>query len=219
MGSIIVHTEGILQIIKKKTFMNGCFYEEILQPMLNNIKYKRNRNAFYIGERYFSYCSLGQCISGIRIEVAKIATKTAMVGLVINDDLETYASIIALWLEGKCYVPLHPNWPLERCRDICEQVELNLILDSSKETRYEGWDVINTSRLIYEFDCLEPVRDISDDELAYILFTTGSTGKPKGVMMTRRNVAAFMDSFWKTGIQITEKDRCGIVSGMSMSQL
>ena len=188
--------------------MNGCFYEEILQPMLNNIKYKRNRNAFYIGERYFSYCSLGQCISGIRIEVAKIATKTAMVGLVINDDLETYASIIALWLEGKCYVPLHPNWPLERCRDICEQVELNLILDSSKETRYEGWDVINTSRLIYEFDCLEPVRDISDDELAYILFTSGSTGKPKGVMMTRRNVAAFMDSFWKTGIQITEKDRC-----------
>lgn len=25
------------------------------------------------------------------------------------DDLETYASIFALWLEGKCYVPLHPN--------------------------------------------------------------------------------------------------------------
>ena len=31
---------------------------------------------------------------------------------------------------------------------------------------------------------------------------------PKGVQITRGNVAAFMDSFWKTGIDITEEDRC-----------
>lgn len=55
---------------------------------------------------------------------------------------------------------------------------------------------------------LEPKQGISDDDLAYILFTSGSTGKPKGVQLTRRNVAAFMDSFWKTGIEINEEDRC-----------
>ena len=122
------------------------------------------------------------------------------VGLVINDDLETYASIIALWMDGDCYVPLHPNWPLERCLDICEQVELDLVLDSSEKSRYENVQVLNTSTLEYTVDCLEPKQEVSDDELAYILFTSGSTGKPKGVMMMRKNVAAFMDSFWQTGI-------------------
>ncbi len=49
---------------------------------------------------------------------------------------------------------------------------------------------------------------ISGDELVYILFTSGSTGKPKGVMLTRNNIAAFIDSFWNTGIVINENDRC-----------
>ena len=55
------------------------------------------------------------------------------VGLVINNDLRTYASIIAIWLMGKCYVPLHPQWPLERCLDIVGQVGLDTILGSSHD--------------------------------------------------------------------------------------
>lgn len=57
-------------------------------------------------------------------------------------------------------------------------------------------------------DCLEPKKGVPDDELAYILFTSGSTGKPKGVQLTRRNIAAFMNSFWQTDIKISEEDRC-----------
>lgn len=147
-------------------------------------------------------------MSKVRSQLTKTNYSNTKVGLVINDDLETYASVVALWLEGDCYVPLHPGWPLERCQDICEQVELDLILDSSEQTRYNGVQVINTSALEYEQDCLAPKEGVSDEELAYILFTSGSTGKPKGVMMIRKNVAAFMDSFWQTGIEITEEDRC-----------
>ena len=51
-------------------------------------------------------------------------------------------------------------------------------------------------------------NDVPDGTLAYILFTSGSTGKPKGVQITRGNIAAFMDAFWKTGILINESDRC-----------
>ena len=106
-------------------------------------------------------------------------------------------------------MPLHPNWPLERCLDICEQVELDLILDSSPESQYGGGtSVLKTHELEYSEDFLEPKLGVSDEELAYILFTSGSTGKPKGVMMMRKNVAAFMDSFWKSGIEINEEDRC-----------
>ena len=184
------------------------FYREILTPVIRSIDFFSSRKAFCFSEKYYTYAQFGQCVSKVRCQLTKTNYSNTKVGLVINDDLETYASIIALWLEGGCYVPLHPGWPLERCLDICEQVELDLILDSSEQTRYESVQVINTSALEYEQDCLIPKEGVSDEELAYILFTSGSTGKPKGVMMMRKNVAAFMDSFWQTGIRITEEDRC-----------
>lgn len=184
------------------------FCSEVLTPIINSIKLYSTRNAFCINEEHFTYAQLGQCVSKVRTALQQCNYKSTNVGLVINDDLESYASIIALWLEGNCYVPLHPDWPIERCLDICEQVELDLVLDSSKKSRYDGIQVLHTSELAYDKECLEPKAGISDEELAYILFTSGSTGKPKGVMLMRKNVAAFMDSFWNTGIVITEEDRC-----------
>ena len=182
--------------------------EIVLLPIIQSVEHFPERNAFCIDEEHYTYAHFGQCVSKVRTALQRCSYNNTKVGLVINDDLESYASIIALWLEGDCYVPLHPNWPLERCQDICEQVELDLILDSSEQTRYKGVQVINTSVLEYEQDCLTPKEGVSDEELAYILFTSGSTGKPKGVMLMRKNVAAFMDSFWQSGIEITEKDRC-----------
>lgn len=184
------------------------FYAEVLKPVLDCVVRFPNRNAFCINKKYYTYKEFGECISKIRKAITNYCNDNKKVGLVINDDIETYASIFALWLEGDCYVPLHPNWPLERCLDICEQTELDLILDSSKQTRYEGKNVLLTEVLTYEESHLNAVLNIPDDELAYILFTSGSTGKPKGVQLTRKNVGAFMDSFWKTGIDITEEDRC-----------
>jgi long-subunit acyl-CoA synthetase (AMP-forming) len=174
--------------------METSFCKTILDNIINAVNRFPIRPAFCINEEHFTYSQFGQCISKIRAELKKTDYRNTKVGLVTNDDLDTYASIIALWVEGDCYVPLHPNWPLERCLDICEQVELDLILDSSETSRYENNYVLNTTKLEYTIDCLEPKEDVSDDDLAYILFTSGSTGKPKGVMMMRRNVAAFMDS-------------------------
>lgn len=185
----------------------SLFESEVIQPVLDSIVRFADRNAFYIGNQYYTYKELGEEIAKIRRSIIGRGSNTN-VGLVLNDDIQTYASIFALWLEGKCYVPLHSEWPLERCLDICEQVELDLVLDSSKKSRYDKVDVVHTSDLEYKGDCLEPKTGISDEELAYILFTSGSTGKPKGVMLMRKNVGAFMDSFWKTGIEINEEDRC-----------
>lgn len=184
------------------------FYNQVLVPICDNIVGKSQRNAFHINKVSYTYEDFGKETSKIRLEVRKKDIINNKVGLVINDDIQTYASIFALWLEGLCYVPLHPNWPLDRCLEICDQVEIDLILDSTTHTRYTKESVIKTSNLSYTVSCLEAKINVSDDDLAYILFTSGSTGKPKGVQLMRKNVSAFMDSFWKTGIDIIEDDRC-----------
>lgn len=183
------------------------FYNSVLTPIFRSIEQFPTRNAFCIDEEHYTYAQFGQCVSKVRSQLTKTNYSNTKVGLVINDDLETYASIVALWLEGDCYVPLHPGWPVERCQDICEQVELDLILDSSEQTRYESVQVINTSALEYGQDCLTPKDGVSEEDLAYILFTSGSTGKPKGVQLSRKNLASFVDSFFYV-YHVDENDKC-----------
>jgi amino acid adenylation domain-containing protein len=179
-----------------------------MRPVLDSISNFSERNAFCIDNIFYTYEQFGRNVSKIRTALALANHQNRNVGLVINDDIETYASVFALWLEGSSYVPLHPNWPIERCLDIAQQVNIDLIIDSSKETRFSEFNIIHSSIVKFESDNLEINASISDDALAYILFTSGSTGKPKGVQLSRGNIGAFMDSFWNTGIVLDENDKC-----------
>ena len=161
---------------------------------MQSIRECSDRDAFYIDGTYYTYRQFAERVSAIR-NVIRAAEKYEQIwGLSLHDDLNTYASIFALWMEGKAYVPLHPSWPEERIESIKQQVGCSNVLDACDapftEMNIDNW------------------AEASEDDLAYILFTSGSTGVPKGVQLTRRNIAAFMDSFWKTGIDITPEDRC-----------
>lgn len=182
----------------------------ILSQMYYYVQCLQENKSFYIENSYFTYAQFAQRISAIREKICGLQSKEQIFALAIHDDLDTYASIFALWMEGKAYVPLHPNQPLERNLNIIEQVGLSNVLDSANQSVFDGLllNVMHTSQYVYTLDCLDNWVETSDETLAYILFTSGSTGVPKGVQITRGNVAAFMDSFWETGINITEDDRC-----------
>ena len=184
------------------------FKKEILLPIVRNLKDLGSENAFCIKGNFYTYSDLSDKVKNIRSLINGRDIENKHVGLVTNNDLETYASIIALWLDGYCYVPLHIKQPIDRCNDIIEQVGIDTILDSSRRSRYNSTMVIDTRKEASFISELDIDDSISDDELAYILFTSGSTGKPKGVSLTRKNIGSFMDSFWATGIKLGVGDRC-----------
>ncbi len=187
---------------------NNFFQSQIIQPLLLKIKTHPSKNSFCINGAFYTYNQLGQYISKIRRTLRNLDHENIHIGLVANDDIETYASIFALWLEGKAYIPLHPNQPIDRCEEIIKQISICTILDSGTTSKFLNSDLIHTSALIYSHDFLDNDTSIKNDKLAYVLFTSGSTGTPKGVTISRTNVGAFMDSFWRSGIIIDESDKC-----------
>lgn len=170
------------------------FQSQILNEVREMIKTHAERPSFFINGVYYTYAQIAERISAIRGVIRKAAKNEQIWGLALHDDLNTYASIFALWMEGKAYVPLHPSWPEDRIELIKQQVGCSNVLDAC-DAPFSTMDLDNWV-------------EASEDDLAYILFTSGSTGVPKGVQLTRRNIAAFMDSFWKTNIDITPDDRC-----------
>ncbi|HEY5392265.1 MAG TPA: AMP-binding protein [Hanamia sp.] len=187
---------------------NRSFNEQVLAPFLSGIQSFVDRNAFYINGHFYTYRQLAESISKIRTALKKVDTNIIYIGLVANDDIETYASIFAIWLEGKCYIPLHPHQPLDRLNEIVHEMNIEVILNSMHGPIFIHKQVVNTSLLNYVEDVHGFDSQKNQEIPAYILFTSGSTGKPKGVIISRKNVAAFLDSFRNCGIVITENDRC-----------
>ncbi len=177
----------------------------------------RERNAFCIKERFFTYGELNEVCSGIVDLVKKnINGKQNRVGILTYDDLETYASVLALWFTGNIFVPINPRNPDARNVEIINQAGINTVLTSygtiSDLFKSQNLKVLNTKNLesvpgiLYKNDrASKNNRDA--DNILYLLFTSGSTGKPKGVPISFRNLDSFVSAFISYGYEFTPDDR------------
>lgn len=185
----------------------NTFHEQVIKPFLLSAEQYAGNNAFCINNVFYSYKQFIEKVSAIRTETGKLSKENINVGLVANDDIETYAAIIALWLEGKCYVPVNPETPAERNRNVFKQAGISVVIDSSGQPLFPELNVIKSKELAFKEINLSPV-DTPDDALAYIFFTSGTTGVPKGVPITRSNLAGFIKAFFAMDIQMNNADKC-----------
>ncbi|KAG0133500.1 hypothetical protein HOY82DRAFT_640839 [Tuber indicum] len=85
---------------------------------------------------------------------------------------EMYITILAVLKAGAGYLPLTPETPKERMRQI---------LENARVVPVDATD-------IDEYTDSNPGMARSGDALAYAVFTSGSTGAPKGVLVTNANI-------------------------------
>ncbi|MHA7057494.1 AMP-binding protein [Aquimarina sp. M1] len=182
---------------------------EFVKRLQKSIEKNSANNVLCTNGTFYTYKELAEEISKIRTAIADtVEDSEKLIGLVTNDDIQTYASMIALWLEGKAYVPVNPEVPLERNSKVFELTEAKYVIDSSESSIYKDYKVIASKNLPNTEINLVP-KELFGDQLAYILFTSGTTGLPKGVPITFDNLQALVDAIdAEPTFNLIPSDRC-----------
>ncbi|MCK5135872.1 MAG: AMP-binding protein [Bacteroidales bacterium] len=184
---------------------------DFLRHIITNCIKHPDRNAFFIKDTYYSYGELSGLIAEIQYKLFQSEEREDHIGVYLGDDIQTYASILALWLSGHAFIPVNPQFPVERNRNIIDQLNLRLILHSKEivnDQLISGCRTVFTGDMNIHSDRILEFAEFSKEKDAYVLFTSGSTGIPKGVRISVNNLNAFIRDFIGfPGYSFTPDDR------------
>ena len=182
-----------------------------LKILQDSISQNSGRNAFCINDIFYSYSDLSERIKSISLTLGRTKIHNDRVGIICENNLETYASIIACWLNGYAFVPILRINPIERNFAILEEAKIKIIINSNSllDSFYtKNFEVLDINEQVEGLNSGITFQNINHDAEAYILFTSGSTGKPKGVPITFGNLDSFLGAFSNTDFSIDKEDRC-----------
>ncbi|MBQ4839491.1 non-ribosomal peptide synthetase [Pseudoalteromonas luteoviolacea] len=105
-------------------------------------------------------------------------------------------AMLAVMRADGCYVPVDPEYPLERLRYIAQDSQCKFVLTNSKCSDLLKLSGIETQALInldtLNLDafkeCASRPLPTNSEQLAYVIYTSGTTGQPKGVMNKHRGL-------------------------------
>ena len=173
--------------------------KNIFDLISNRLECDANLQAFFIDNKAFSYGRLKEKVEQVSrlIETLQLSPQE-VVGVLTNDDMTTYATVLALWKNNLVFLPIHPKHPSDRNKDILEDSGTRVLLSSKQDVDgipKGGFKFYQTEELCEGY--VQPLESRiieTAQNLAYILYTSGSTGKPKGVAISHENFVSFIDS-------------------------
>jgi amino acid adenylation domain-containing protein len=126
--------------------------------------------------------------------VAVSAERGHPIALLIDNDVDVIAAILAVFKTGDICVPLDPGFHGARASYILEDTQARIILTNSKNlaaARGLAGDirqVINIDEIGGRNSDANPNITVSPRAFAYVLYTSGSTGEPKGVIHSHESL-------------------------------
>jgi amino acid adenylation domain-containing protein/non-ribosomal peptide synthase protein (TIGR01720 family) len=120
--------------------------------------------------------------------------KSELIGLYISRSEKMVIAMLGVWLSGKGYVPIDPDYPEERISYLLSDSNVTVTLASTslKGSGLHGATVIDIEEILSLSLPGVPMEHAESGAVAYIIYTSGSTGMPKGVHISRENVRQFI---------------------------
>ncbi|GLI08013.1 hypothetical protein YDYSG_40430 [Paenibacillus tyrfis] len=129
---------------------------------------------------------------------ADAPVREKLIGVCLPRSLEFIVSILGILKAGCAYVPIDPDFPAERTRDMIRDAGLDTIITSRSGADSLAEASQGMSLKLICADDFDNITFVGLEEeggvpaaasdLAYLMYTSGSTGKPKGVMVEHRSI-------------------------------
>lgn len=138
-------------------------------------------------------------------------TPGSIVAMLCERSIEAIVCIMGILKAGAAYLPIDPQYPLERKNYIIKDSDVKILLtekalEQQEKKFLENNREINT--MIIDYQSLEketidtPFKKpaLNSENLAYVIYTSGTTGNPKGTLLRHRNVINYI--CWGAGIYV-----------------
>jgi amino acid adenylation domain-containing protein len=176
---------------KDKTFLD--LFDEQVKKCPNNIALKDDLLTY-------SYIELEKKSN----QIAELLINTygnennSPIAVLLDRSANTVVVLLGILKSGSPYIPLDPNFPVERLNYIIQNSQAKILITEKNYLL----DSINNISITFLEDFLRDSsklkgiisQSISPKDTAYIIYTSGSTGNPKGVEIGHQSLLNFLTS-------------------------
>ena len=163
------------------------------------VKKTPDKIAVICNDQKITYSELNKRANQVAHYLRNLGVKrNTFVGLLSHRSIEMFIGLLGILKSGAAYLPIDPEYPLERISYMLENSETSIVLSKPDlfnliPENIQKIDLtISDENILYKSSSVNPKKINSSDDLAYIIYTSGSTGKPKGVKLKHININNFI---------------------------
>jgi amino acid adenylation domain-containing protein len=213
------------ELILQLSAWNNTKYPYPMQTPLHKLISERaetipDKTAVTFGDKKTTYQKLIEQANQLaHLFIKNGVQKGDIVAFALDRSVEMLVTLLAIMKTGGVYLPLDPQFPLNRVNYMLDDSQAVVLLTSGK---YKGRYESGAKELILEdewpslgnYDKIAPEIEVAGNDLVYILYTSGSTGNPKGVQIAHHNLVNFLISM-QNAPGITAEDKLLAVTTIS----
>lgn len=174
---------------KQNAFSNFQSIHSIIEKVS---KSNPNEIALTFGNEQITYFELNKRANLVAYNILEFPSESKIVGLYIERSLNMIVGLLGILKSGCAYLPIDPDYPLQRIKYIIKDAKVSNVLTHSNLTeRLSNFEInpifidsLSTKTTDFKVDL--PVT--KEKDLAYVIYTSGSTGQPKGVPISHKNI-------------------------------
>ena len=169
------------------------------------------------GSRYITYRALMTAADALAAELIALGAGTDLpIGICIDRSIEHVVAMLATLRAGSCFMPLDPDWPVDRLCHLLEDSGAPLVIAAPRIMERLGSPdrvVLSSAMPARRAAARRAFPKPRRQSLAYVIYTSGSTGEPKGVEITHGNLLHLI-AWHRKAFSVSARDQASWIAGL-----